>query len=72
MKTQVLLEKLVEQEGTPLEELLTEATYDSVAKGICRTCGEYTTDVEPDANEGYCEECCTTTVVSVLVLCKLI
>lgn len=38
--------------------------YDSVAMGGCIGCG-YTTNVEPDQREGWCEECETNTVVSI-------
>tara|TARA_R110000744_G_scaffold196160_1_gene315353 strand:- start:15728 stop:15961 length:234 start_codon:yes stop_codon:yes gene_type:complete len=38
--------------------------YDSVAMGGCKSCG-YTTNVEPDQDEGWCEECETSTVVSI-------
>lgn len=38
--------------------------YDSVSMGGCKSCG-YTTNVEPDQDQGWCEECETSTVVSI-------
>ena len=67
-----LVQKLVEMEGTPLNELIVNATYDSVAKGICTKCADYSTDIEPDSDDGMCEECGTATVASVLVLCEMV
>jgi len=67
------LDDLAKIEGQSIEELLTLATFDSVAKGICvnPSCN-YTIDVEPDQQEGYCEECGTNTVKSCLVLAEMI
>ncbi|MBE3145398.1 MAG: hypothetical protein IMZ61_15975 [Planctomycetes bacterium] len=60
-------------EGMTEEELLEQATYDSVAKGICTNPGcDYTTEVEPDQDKGYCEVCNTNTVKSCLVLAGII
>jgi hypothetical protein len=63
------IDDLAKIEGLSVEELLTQATFDFVAKGICTnpSCN-YTTDVEPDQSEGYCEVCDTNTVKSCLVL----
>jgi len=65
--------ELAEQVGMDVEEMLEEATFDSVAWGICTNpdC-DYTTQVEPDCQEGYCEECQTQTVKSCLILMGLI
>lgn len=67
------LDKLAEIEGMSVEEMLEEATFDSVAKGICVNpeC-DYTTQVEPDCREGFCENCRTQTVKSCLVLAGMI
>jgi hypothetical protein len=67
------LEKLAEIEGLEVEELLEEATYDSVCMGICKNkdC-DYTTEVEPDQDRGWCEECKANTVVSPLMLAGII
>jgi hypothetical protein len=48
---------------------LEEVSTDSVCPGICMNpdC-DYTTEVEPDCRNGYCEECNTQTVKSALVL----
>lgn len=46
---------------------------DSVCLGICsRPDCDYTTDVEPDSDCGWCEECNAGTVVSGLVLMGVI
>jgi hypothetical protein len=50
-----------------IEEMFESAVCDSVAPGICKVCG-YTCDIEPDATDGWCEECEQNTVVSVLIL----
>jgi len=54
------LERLAELNGCSSDDLLMQATFDSVAQGICKNEGcEYITEVEPDCTSGYCEECCT-------------
>jgi len=66
------LTDLAEDWGVPLDEMLEEAVYDSVAPGICMNPGcDYTTEVEPDSMEGWCECCNTNTVQSCLVLAGL-
>jgi len=73
MSDQEKLETLAKIEGKSLEEMFEEATFDSVAPGICINPGcDYTTTVEPDQSEGYCESCGTQTVKSCLVLGDLI
>ena len=68
-----LLAKLAEIEGMDVQEMLEHATFDSVAPGICTNKGcEYTTEVEPDQREGYCEKCGTNTVKSCLILAGII
>ena len=54
-------------------DLLEVAAADSVCPAICLTEGcDYTTEMEPDQREGYCEACGGNTVTSVLVLAGLI
>ena len=66
------LETLRKEEGyASVIEMLEKATYDSVCPGICTHC-DYTTEVEPDQSEGYCEMCNTNTVKSALILAGLI
>jgi hypothetical protein len=64
------LAKLMESEGfEQLEELLSAVVGDSVSPAIC--CNEdcnYTCEMEPDQDRGWCEECQRGTMVSVLVL----
>ena len=64
------LEKLCEIEGfdDPME-LMELAIMDGVAPGICETKGcDYSTNVEPDSSDGWCEECEKGSVVSCLIL----
>jgi hypothetical protein len=54
-------------------ELFAAVLSDSVSPGICINPGcNYTTDVEPDQDRGYCEVCRTQTVQSALILAGLI
>jgi hypothetical protein len=50
-------------------ELIEEKMFSSVVPGICVNdrCN-YTTNVEPDCNDGWCEMCDTNTVESILIL----
>ena len=54
-----------------VEQMLEENIIDSVNPGICRECG-YSTDVEPDQDKGWCEECDTPTVESCMILAGII
>lgn len=67
------LDQLAKNRGTTVDALLEEATYDSVAAGICTNpdC-DYDTNVEPDQDHGYCENCKTQTVKSCLMLAGII
>ena len=71
------LAKLCEIEGfTDENELFAAAISDSVCVAICcnpdnPTC-EYTTEMEPDQDRGWCEECGANTMVAALVLGGLI
>ncbi len=52
---------------------LEEVSTDSVCPGICFNPGcDYTTTVEPDCRNSYCEECGIQTVRSALVLAGII
>ncbi len=68
------LMKLCECEGfRNLDQLLKHAAPDSVGPAICMTEGcDYTTEMEPDQDQGYCEACGGNTMVSALVLAGLI
>ena len=66
------LKKLADSEGhDTIQDFLEANVIDSVSPGICNNC-DYTTEVEPDQREGYCEACGTQTVQSGLVLAGLI
>jgi hypothetical protein len=74
MKQTEKLEQLAEDYGyANVMDMLEEATYDSVAPGICRNpyCN-YSTGVEPDQDAGWCEECDEGSVVSCLILAGII
>lgn len=53
--------------------MLEDATFDGVAPGICMNPGcDYSTEVEPDSDSGWCEECGTNSVKSCLMLAGVI
>lgn len=71
------LAKLIELEGFDNEDVLfAAATSDSVCPAIC--CNpdnpecDYTVEMEPDQDRGWCEMCERSTLVSALVLGGLI
>ena len=68
------LDKLIDIEGYESLEEMAEAVFsDSVSPGICMNDGcDYTTEVEPDQDRGWCDECSTNSVKSALVLAGLI
>src|SRR5688572_1681843 len=68
------LMKLCDIEGfEKIEELLSAAITDSVCPAICMTEGcDYTTEMEPDQDAGYCEACGGNTVTSALILAGMI
>ena len=68
------LANLLEIEGyDTLEELLEAVFSDSVSPAICTQADcNYTTEMEPDQDAGYCEVCRTQTVVAAPVLADLI
>ena len=68
------LAKLVENGGYDDEfELFETAIMTTVCPAICMREGcDNTEDLEPDQSEGWCSECKTNTMVSVLVLGGLI
>ena len=68
------LMKLCDAEGfTCVDDLLAASVTDSICPSICMTEGcDYTTEMEPDQDAGYCEACGGNTVTSALVLAGLI
>jgi hypothetical protein len=68
------LAKLLAAEGyDTLEELAAAILSDSVSPAICTEADcDYTTEMEPDQDSGYCELCGKNTVVAALVLAGLI
>lgn len=59
--------------GLTIEELVEEAVLGDGCEGICMNgdC-DYTAQVEPDQDQGYCECCNTQSVRSVLVILGII
>jgi hypothetical protein len=69
---QAKLEKLRAAEGfESVEAMLEAATFDGVSPAICTNC-DYTCEMEPDQDRGWCENCGQNTVVSALILVGLI
>lgn len=65
--------QLARMEGKELMEMLEGATFDGSSPGICMNEGcDYTAEVEPDQDSGFCERCNTNTVKSCLVLAGII
>jgi len=68
------LELLTNLEGfEDTMDLLEENSVDSVVPGICvnEDC-DYSCEIEPDSNSGWCEECNTNSVHSCLILAGII
>jgi hypothetical protein len=68
------LAKLIEIEGfSSIEELAQAVLSDSVSPAICMNeeCN-FTCEMEPDQDAGYCEECHTNSMQSALILAGLI
>jgi len=68
------LEQLIEIEGFKSEEALLAAVItDSVSPAICMNDGcDYTAEMEPDQDRGWCEACGTNSVASALILAGII
>jgi hypothetical protein len=68
------LAKLVESEGYDSVEELMEAVFsDAVSPAICMNEGcDFTCEMEPDQDAGYCEECHTNTMKAAPVLAGII
>jgi hypothetical protein len=68
------LKQLIESLGYSSEDEIPENTImDSVVPGICMTPScSFTSDVEPDQEQGYCEQCDAFTVKSLNILMGII
>ena len=73
-KRRAKLGKLVDSEGfDSLDDLIAATVSDSVSPAICMNDGcDYTTEMEPDQDRGWCEACGTNTVASALILAGII
>jgi hypothetical protein len=67
------LAKLLEIEGYEQLEDLLQAALDAVSPAICMNpdC-DYTCEMEPDQDRGWCDECRTNTMVAAPVLAGII
>ena len=68
------LAKLTAIEGyDSIEELASAILSNSVSPAICMNedC-DFTCEMEPDQDAGFCEECCTNSMQSALILAGLI
>jgi hypothetical protein len=72
--SQQKLKKLIELEGYDDDtDLIAAAVADSVCPAICMNDGcDYTTEMEPDQDRGWCEVCRTNSLKSALVLAGII
>lgn len=60
-------------EGQSAMEIAEAGLFDGIMMGICMNPGcNYTTEVEPDAEEGWCEVCNTGSVCSAAILIDVI
>ena len=72
------LSLLYEDQGLETEEekmsYLQTIVFDSVSPGICMNpdCDYITDCIEPDASDGWCKECETNSIASILVLEEII
>lgn len=67
------LDLLARAWGMKTREFIEEYALDDVVPGICLNPGcDYTTEVEPDQRQGWCEVCGTTSVRSGIVLAGII
>jgi hypothetical protein len=72
--SQEKLKKLVELEGYDDDvDLIADVVSDSVCPAICMNAGcDYTAEIEPDQDRGWCEVCGTNSLKSALVLAGVI
>ena len=67
------LKRLAELEGMSVDDLLQKNITDCVVPSICMNPNcDYSTGMEPDQREGWCEMCDAMTMCSCLVLAELI
>lgn len=62
-----LLIELSKQTGMSVEEMMEQSVFDGLSPAICTNC-HWVTNMEPDQDRGYCEECGENKVVSCCVL----
>ena len=63
---------VAEDQGMTVDEMLSKASTDSVAPGICMQCDAIFDSCEPDAQDYWCDNCDAGTVKSVLIIAGLI
>lgn len=70
---QTKLNLLASYYGMSIREMLEDGMMNGVCPAICmRPDCDYTTDMEPDQEHGYCEECGGNTVASAMILAGVI
>lgn len=63
------LDDLLEAEGLSFDEYISEYGSENVVPGICMNDGcDFTTNVEPDQQKGWCDDCEQETVCSGIIL----
>lgn len=68
-----LLKKLAKKVNKQVKDMLQESADNGIANGICTNSRcQYTANVEPDCEDGWCENCETQSVVSCLILAGII
>lgn len=72
-KADALLNTLAADWGydDPLD-MIEDYIHDGLMPAICSTSCGYSTEMEPDQDHGWCENCCANTVVSASVLAGVI
>lgn len=68
-----MLQQLTQDWGydTP-QNLIADYVFEGIMPGICSAGCGYSTEVEPDQDQGWCECCGTNTVVSAAILAGVI
>ena len=63
---------LNEYDYPDLTALIEDYVFDSVVPGVCKKCCATVDEIEPDSQDGYCDECGTNNIVSAMVLAGVI
>jgi hypothetical protein len=67
------IDRLARDWGMSVEDMLEMSVFDGLAPAICMNPGcDYSIEMEPDQDRGWCEECGTNSVKSIAVLMGII